>query len=74
MTKCLKSNGFLYIMNYPLMIIKSSFHKQFLRRLQDNYLHELRYANSSKVNTCMELLYVGCGYEFQECLEKNKKS
>ena len=58
------------MLHSPLVVNRNIFPKVFLKRLQDIYLQQLRYSDSSKVNYYMESCHEGIGYTFQNYIEK----
>ena len=68
--KLLKSYGFADVLASPRTPNKNTFHRTYLRRIQDIYLQEIRHTICTKIKHYMESYHVGTNYELQVCNEK----
>ena len=69
-----KSNGVANAFTNPCTVNKDTFHRIFLNRLKDVYVQDFRYSTSSKTENYTKLYSDINRYEFQDYLERIKKT
>ena len=69
-TRLLKTNGYAYVLHNPKNVDRNKLSEKFLQQCKDNYLQNLYYSGSDRIDSYLSLKEDTDKYQFQTYLDK----